>query len=500
MRKLIGSFADYPGVARQGLAELLASDPPSFRVAALAAMRDLGDRLCRQCLLELMLRARLLPACDPALLTLEEETAMVRDLIELDPSLDMKLAQRLSTASAEAGTDQAAQRILSLLAVVPENPRVLPLVIKLLRHPSPELRSKAALVIGRLSRTPEMARQLLSEPDPRVRANAIEALWGVDSPKARMVLRQAAEDPNNRVVGNALLGLYRLGDPAAIAPILRLAAHPEPLFRATAAWIMEQTGSPRFLPTLGQMVRETAPKTRTCVFHAIARLKPTSSASGQARLRVHLLGANGHPDGSLTASAVIASENGREIPSLLATDVVLWEDSRIVADYSVRSAPTPSSVALALALPEGEVGDRTLSALSPLKRDQDRWSVVRYLDEAAAASLDQAFAFLLGSPVDRHMIFVVPSGGDPAQWAPIGTRARAGSIFLHSIPYGAGDSDELAAACERVYLNLLCAYELAWRNGEKTPSPAEVKLEVYTEQGYGVDIWKLSSPGMRSAA
>lgn len=53
----------------------------------------------------------------------------------------------------------------------------------------------------------------LGESDPRVRANAIESLWGVDSPEARTLLSFATNDANNRVVGNALLGLYHLGNP-----------------------------------------------------------------------------------------------------------------------------------------------------------------------------------------------------------------------------------------------------------------------------------------------
>ena len=83
---------------------------------------------------------------------------------------------------------------------------------------------------------PKTAERLLTKRDPRVRANAIEALWGSDSALARGLFREASRDVNNRVAGNALLGLYLLGDTSAVPQILKMAAQPDPLFRATAAW------------------------------------------------------------------------------------------------------------------------------------------------------------------------------------------------------------------------------------------------------------------------
>src|SRR5208283_3130365 len=164
--------------------------------------------------------------------------------------------------SGESVPEEVLQRVLLLLSSIPENARVLPMVVKLLRHPNQNVRSKAALVIGRVSKTPQVMKGFLAEPDPRVRANAIEALWGMDSDQACAVMREAADDPNNRVAGNALVGLYRAGETLAIPRILQLACHPKAEFRTTAAWIMEQSGSPRFLPALAHMVRESDPRAR----------------------------------------------------------------------------------------------------------------------------------------------------------------------------------------------------------------------------------------------
>ena len=61
-------------------------------------------------------------------------------------------------------------------------------------------------MIGRGSKSTKWVMGRLSESDPRVRANAIESMWGVDTPEARTLLNFAVSDANNRVAGNALLG------------------------------------------------------------------------------------------------------------------------------------------------------------------------------------------------------------------------------------------------------------------------------------------------------
>jgi hypothetical protein len=480
---------------RKKLAELLVADPPGFRTAALEILPALHESSSRKCLLDLMLKAGLVPVCDPALIGQEQEVALTRDLCELDPQLDMKLARRLSGAASEKVPEAVVQRVLVLLNSIPENARVLPIVIKLLRHPSPTIRSKAALVIGRVSKTPHVTQEFLSEPDPRVRANAIEALWGMDSAKARAVLREAADDPNNRVAGNALLGLYRVGDTFAISRILQLAEHPKPEFRTTAAWVMAQTGSPRFLPALTQMVRETDRNARAWVFRAITNLKRAGSgAAGLAPLRVHLTGRSFPSGGPVTLQAAIASEDGKELPGLPATSIVVWENSRMVADYSVRPLARPASLGLVLVLPLAEAGDRAQAALAPLKRNQDRWQECRYLDASLPGTLEQAFAFLATVASDRHMIFVAPPPRDglseAAEWERVLSRAQMSAVGLQLVPDSPGDPGQVACACEKAYLMLLCGYEISSQDGAEAAEPVETKLEVYAGQSYGVDVLK----------
>ena len=58
---------------------------------------------------------------------------------------------------------------------------------------------KVARMAGRLLRNLRWLEMRLSDPDPRVRANAVESLWGVNSPEARSLFLTAARDPHHRV-------------------------------------------------------------------------------------------------------------------------------------------------------------------------------------------------------------------------------------------------------------------------------------------------------------
>ncbi len=500
MRECVQRFPGDPDLARKKLAELLVGDPPGFRAASLAILQDLVEPASRRCVLELLLKGGLAPVCDPEVIGLDAEVALAKELFELDPQLDMKLARRLSGVAAESMPEEVVQRILVLLNAVPENSRVLPMLIRLMRHPSASVRSKAALVIGRASKTPQVMEDLLAEPDARVRANAIEALWWMDSAKARLVLEEASSDSNNRVVGNALLGLYRMGETSAIPKIVRMAVHPKAEFRTTAAWVMEQTGSPRFLPVLARMVRESNPAVRTWVFRAISKLKRAASgAADLPRLRVYLTGASSESGGGRTVRAVIAGPDGREIQKLPATSMVLWEDCCVITDYAARPLPRPRSMALGLVIPLGDTGDRALASLSPWKRDSDRWQECRYAEGSLPGALEQAFSFLATATVDRHMILVAPPAPsdppDQAPWEPVLQRARAMAASVQVIPDGAEDAGSASASGEKAYLSLLCGYDITSHGNGEPADPQELKLEVFVDGRYGVDVLRLPASG-----
>ena len=202
--------------------------------------------------------------CDPAL-DREQVTRVARAAIRVDSMADVKMARRLAD-ELETGNGSVsipdAVRLLEILNEVSTGARLLPAMVRIYRHPDPYLRSKTVLFVGRANRSGRWASDRQSDTDPRIRANAIEGLWGVETSAAREMLQAAAQDSNNRVAGNALLGLYQLGETTSIVAVLQMAQHGSAVFRSTAAWMMGQTGDPRFKEALAGSLRAT--RTQPC--------------------------------------------------------------------------------------------------------------------------------------------------------------------------------------------------------------------------------------------
>lgn len=400
----VTSFEQSPSQARKTLRDLLSADLNGFCVAALPLLKQGRADAGVQFLYEMLTGKGLLPFCNPALLSLEEEVSIARSAMEKEPMLDVKLARRLS-ASAAGGDAEAGGavrlRILEVIEEISDGGRILPMLIQALRDPDPRLRSKAALLVGRTNKSAQWVEQVLRERDARVRANSIEALWGVDTEAVRAVLWAAAKDPNNRVLGNALLGLYRLGDAAVIGPILKMSEHAAPLFRATAAWVMGETGDPRFLGSLARMVREADTTARHNVFKAITRLKQAMGRWAEAAaLRVSVYHTSPQADGSRLVHAAVALEDGSELSGLLPTGVVLWEGQRMVAEYSLGRPRAADWLALGLALPaartcpqlSNQTLEKAVQACLALKRGADRWGIARFSGPREDAKPDEPAA------------------------------------------------------------------------------------------------------------
>ena len=87
-----------------------------------------------------------------------------------------------------------------------------PSFVHLADYPDPRISSKATLLIGKRIQDGHWAgQQWQRQEDPRVRANSIESIWGIDSPECRALLWSVVEDkklPSRR---------QRLVRPASVA-------------------------------------------------------------------------------------------------------------------------------------------------------------------------------------------------------------------------------------------------------------------------------------------
>jgi len=283
---LLHSFAQQPSAARSEVRALLQAQPAEFCALAVQLLPGLPeDSPARQFLCNLLLGFDALPKIlsDPAALSPSAATELIRLLSHADPMLDAKLTRwllrGLGTHPDPAAADPVRiNRLLEILESVSDGTRTVVNLVQLLRHPSPKVRSKAALMVGRSLKSGAWAEQRLLETDARVRANVVEALWGLEAPGAADVFKLALRDSNNRVVGNALVGLYLLGDPAAATLLQEMAAHRSAAFRATAAWAMGFLEDPQFLPVLGRLLKDREAIVRRNVLRSLARIK---RATGQ---------------------------------------------------------------------------------------------------------------------------------------------------------------------------------------------------------------------------
>ena len=397
LRRTMLGFARNPAQSAHVLRQLYQSNPGAFVAESRNIIREDIGAPGLQYVLTLLLSDGILLKwlCDQNVFTLDQATRIVTVVRKVDPRIDFRLISAVSS-NTNTGSDapldeRSALRVLELTSGPSIHARFLPIVAQLLRHSSAKVRSKAALIVGRGNRNAKWVQRQLSEPDPRIRANAVEALWGLDSEDAKAVFYLGLSDTNNRVVGNAVLGLYKIGDPSSIPFLLKMAARPEVSYRETAVWAMEKTGDPRFAQTLADMIGHPS-KLRARNLRACAALKRRSDVRAHS-LRI-MVGAFEHDSTASSATLKIAvlSKSG-SVRGLLPTQFALWRDTILVDEYQVDTAGTQSGAAAVAVVVPWSLNPRTqetvfkalCQALS-YRRSLDVWTVLKYRGGQASAA------------------------------------------------------------------------------------------------------------------
>lgn len=376
-------------VATKAIRALLEADKERFYPHAFQAIRTFDGSAGVLFLVGLMLERGLLlrALCEPALPD-QRVHGVIQALLGEDAGSDLALVKAV-VEDAQSNQPQVAGkallRVLNHLEKLVDARRVAPRLLPLLRHPDAKLRSKAVRIIGRCGRNTQWVARQLADPDPRTRANAIEALWGIDDHESRELLRSAAGDSNNRIAGNALLGLYRMGDSSAIGELRKMAAHREALFRLTAAWAMGETGDARFHDALKALTDDADPQTRKRAAASLDRLD-AEVASPERGLPWRLAAFRGPLEPGESESRLrvtVQCTDGTEPPPILATQFWVFEDKTPVLDYRVERLEVPTQLVFAFlipVMPEGPEAPIVNAALRALawKRPQDAWAAVRY--------------------------------------------------------------------------------------------------------------------------
>jgi hypothetical protein len=183
---------------------------------------------------------------EPPFLELADAIRLAKAAVKLDYRLDDKLLNRLTGSSRwPAGVPKAeCVRVLEIIDAISDCQRLVLPLMRFLKLPPHQLRSKAVKLIARARRNPGWAESILADPDPRVRSNLIDGLAQQRGEQIDILLRKGAADPHHRVSIAALLQLCQRGDQPSCEKIRRLAREGDPPNRRAAEWALTKIDSP----------------------------------------------------------------------------------------------------------------------------------------------------------------------------------------------------------------------------------------------------------------
>ena len=256
MEQNIATLLDHAAQSRDGgrqLVALLTRNPAVFQSAAARYLTNGHDDQSLRLLIWVLQReGQLLELLlNPRVASVEEAVPLAGVIKRFINQVDIHLAKALQDAS-----DESAMRILRLMAEVCDSNRVLPLLTRILRERGPELRSTAAFIFARYCRNTLFFENALRDPEPAVRAQALDGLIAADYAPDPSVLEAAAVDSNPAVRVRALVSRHRLGDEdGAVNFLTGMTKDTDADSRAAAAWALGEIPdrrSPRLLEDLGQ--------------------------------------------------------------------------------------------------------------------------------------------------------------------------------------------------------------------------------------------------------
>jgi hypothetical protein len=179
-------------------------------------------------------------------LSAEEATRLAQAAAKIDRGFDYKLLAHTASSSPEWPDKVDEDQVMRVLTIVDEisdcQRLVLPL-IKFAKLRSMKLRSKAVKLMARGNTNTNWADVVLSDPNPRVRANLLEEFAAQLGRKAEPLLRKASKDLNHRVCTAALLALSRLGDHGSRERLEHFAVEGDTPMRRASVWALLELDS-----------------------------------------------------------------------------------------------------------------------------------------------------------------------------------------------------------------------------------------------------------------
>lgn len=178
-----------------------------------------------------------------------------RAMLKLLPDAAMRLSKRMSSGPVEQRLK--AIQITQELELTQELHGVL---MRACTDPNPRVRSKAVQALGSLPSAPAEAllERVLSDQDARVRANAIEVLerTGRKDYIPLLTARARNRHAHNRERANAIKALHRMHVGVAAQQLTNMLRDDRPEHKISAMWALRQIGIWQLLSEVGRLARQ----------------------------------------------------------------------------------------------------------------------------------------------------------------------------------------------------------------------------------------------------
>ena len=188
--------------------------------------------------------------------------------------IDDKFLIGFLKATDRISSPRAILRALALIPNLGDYSLLIPWLRRLASHTDERVKSKSLKLFCQLRPNGTLIERQMQAKEPRLRANAIEALWHSRTPEAAGIFKSATFDRNHRVVGNAYIGLYLQKDQAALPKMIELSENPDPLVRAAMAWSFGFIRDERAIPALEVLSKDTSPMVRKRALQSLLALQP----------------------------------------------------------------------------------------------------------------------------------------------------------------------------------------------------------------------------------
>lgn len=483
--------------------------PPSYAVRFVAGLLSFEDIV--QMLLDLHRQSR------------ERALTVAAKLQRSDPRFDTLFLKRYADKDSVLWSDVELLVALDILDAVSERDRLVLGVSKFLRHANPKIRAQAAKFLARRRPYLGLITDLEREADPIVRAGLIEGLYERKEEFVPGLFRRHVKDLDHKVAGSALFGLYRIGDPGSIQLIDEMAKDSRPEFRDTSAWIMGQTGDPRFSSSLSGQLSDSNELVRKQALRGLCEMKKSlASARAQSPLHVVITRYRLQEDRQVLSATVFTSKAGRPVKSIGGTRFVLKAGGTYIREYGVEEHDCQAVINAGLILsepPKGEESvrdefDEGVERCLTLQRSRDTLADARlthethlrcYASDARSShsiltralegidfGLPNLQLIVVGAaPQTRVIDRLIEIGANvgatihviavSSEWRTAELRKK---VLDNDGSFRMIDPCDVAQACFEMYSALQHQYRITWEK-----SPGNLDLEVRADSGTGSAVY-----------